>query len=72
MTSFGEHVVALLDHLGADRAVIGCTSLGANVSLEVAVIAPERLTAAASDFALDCWGGAGVAAGTTTARARKR
>ncbi|MDN5893859.1 MAG: alpha/beta hydrolase [Nocardioides sp.] len=43
MTSFGEQVVALLDHLGADRAVIGGTSLGANVSLEVADIAPERV-----------------------------
>lgn len=43
MTSFGEQVVALLDHLGADRAVVGGTSLGANVSLEVADIAPERV-----------------------------
>lgn len=43
MTSFGEQVVALLDHLGADQAVVGGTSLGANVALEVAVIAPERV-----------------------------
>jgi pimeloyl-ACP methyl ester carboxylesterase len=43
MTAFGEQVVALLDHLGADQAVIGGTSLGANVSLEVAVLAPERV-----------------------------
>jgi pimeloyl-ACP methyl ester carboxylesterase len=43
MTSFGEQVVALLDHLGAERAVVGGTSLGANVSLEVAVLAPERV-----------------------------
>jgi pimeloyl-ACP methyl ester carboxylesterase len=43
MTSFGEQVVALLDHLGAEQAVIGGTSLGANVALEVAVIAPERV-----------------------------
>ena len=43
MTAFGEQVVALLDHLGADQAVIGGTSLGANVSLEVATIAPERV-----------------------------
>ena len=28
MTAFGEQVVALLDHLGADEAVIGGTSLG--------------------------------------------
>ena len=35
--------MALLDHLGAEQAVIGGTSLGANVSLEVADIAPERV-----------------------------
>jgi pimeloyl-ACP methyl ester carboxylesterase len=43
MTAFGEQVLALLDHLGADQAVIGGTSLGANVSLEVADAAPERV-----------------------------
>jgi pimeloyl-ACP methyl ester carboxylesterase len=43
MTAFGEQVIALLDELGADQAVIGGTSLGANVSLEVAVSAPERV-----------------------------
>jgi pimeloyl-ACP methyl ester carboxylesterase len=43
MTAFGEQVVALLDHLGAAQAVVGGTSLGANVSLEVAAIAPERV-----------------------------
>jgi pimeloyl-ACP methyl ester carboxylesterase len=43
MTAFGEQVVALLDHLGADEAVVGGTSLGANVSLEVADVAPERV-----------------------------
>ncbi|WP_337191757.1 alpha/beta fold hydrolase [Nocardioides flavescens] len=43
MTAFAEQVVALLDHLGADQAVIGGTSLGANVSLEVADLAPERV-----------------------------
>ncbi|HEX5988019.1 MAG TPA: alpha/beta hydrolase [Nocardioides sp.] len=41
--AFGEQVVALLDHLGAEQAVIGGTSLGANVSLEVADVAPERV-----------------------------
>jgi len=44
MTAFAEQVVGLLDHLGVERAVIGGTSLGANVSLEVADIAPERVT----------------------------
>ena len=43
MTAFAEQVVALLDHLGAAQAVVGGTSLGANVSLEVADIAPERV-----------------------------
>ncbi len=43
MTSFGEQVVALLDHLGAEQAVVGGTSLGANVSLEVADAAPDRV-----------------------------
>ena len=43
MTAFGEQVIALLDHLGAEQAVVGGTSLGANVSLEVAVLAPERV-----------------------------
>src|SRR3712207_1161157 len=43
MTAFAEQVIALLDHLGAEQAVVGGTSLGANVSLEVADIAPERV-----------------------------
>jgi pimeloyl-ACP methyl ester carboxylesterase len=43
MTSFAEQVVALLDELGARRAVVGGTSLGANVALEVAVLAPDRV-----------------------------
>jgi pimeloyl-ACP methyl ester carboxylesterase len=43
MTAFGEQTIALLDHLGAERAVIGGTSLGANVSLEAAVLAPGRV-----------------------------
>lgn len=43
MTAFAEQVVALLDHLGPPQAVIGGTSLGANVTLEVAAIAPERV-----------------------------
>lgn len=43
MSAFAEQVIALLDHLGADQAVVGGTSLGANVSLEVAVLAPERI-----------------------------
>ena len=43
MTAFAEQVVDLLDHLGAPEAVIGGTSLGANVALEVADHAPDRV-----------------------------
>ncbi len=43
MTSFGRQVVGLLDHLEIEQAVVGGTSLGANVTLEVADAAPERL-----------------------------
>jgi pimeloyl-ACP methyl ester carboxylesterase len=43
MSFFGEQVVALLDELELDQAVVMGTSLGANVSLEVASAAPERL-----------------------------
>jgi pimeloyl-ACP methyl ester carboxylesterase len=43
MTAFAEQAVALLDHLDVDQAVVGGTSLGANVTLEVAAAAPERL-----------------------------
>lgn len=43
MPQYGADVVALLDHLGLAQAVIGGTSLGANVALEVAAAAPERV-----------------------------
>ncbi len=43
MTAFGEQVIGLLDELGIDQAVVGGTSLGANASLEVAVLAPGRV-----------------------------
>ena len=43
MEQFGRDIVALLDHLAIPEAVIGGTSLGANVSLEVAVAAPARV-----------------------------
>ena len=40
---YGRHVIAALDALGIDRAVIGGTSLGANIALEVAVRDPDRV-----------------------------
>jgi pimeloyl-ACP methyl ester carboxylesterase len=43
MTLFSEQVIGLLDHLELDEAVVGGTSLGANVTLEVAAHSPERL-----------------------------
>ena len=43
MPMFGEQVIALLDHLELDEAVVTGTSLGANVALEAAALAPERL-----------------------------
>jgi pimeloyl-ACP methyl ester carboxylesterase len=43
MSEFARQALALLDHLELDQAVVGGTSLGANVTLELAAIAPERL-----------------------------
>jgi pimeloyl-ACP methyl ester carboxylesterase len=45
MPQFGRDVVALLDHLELTQAVVGGTSLGANVALEAAVAAPARVRA---------------------------
>ena len=45
MTRFGRQVIALLDHLELAEAVVGGTSLGANVTLEAAVLAPDRVRA---------------------------
>ena len=43
MPQFGAQALSLLDHLEIERAVVGGTSLGANVTLEAAVQAPERM-----------------------------
>lgn len=43
MPFFADQVVALMDHLELDEAVVGGTSLGANTTLEVASKASERL-----------------------------
>ncbi|MBX3250480.1 MAG: alpha/beta fold hydrolase [Myxococcales bacterium] len=45
MSQYGRDVIALLDHLGLEQAVVGGTSLGANVTLEAAVAAPDRIRA---------------------------
>jgi pimeloyl-ACP methyl ester carboxylesterase len=43
MPLFARQVEALLDHLEQAQAVVGGTSLGANVALELAVGGPERV-----------------------------
>ncbi|MEC3919375.1 alpha/beta fold hydrolase [Nocardia sp. CDC160] len=43
MPRFAEYVLAVLDELGLDQVVLAGRSLGANTTLEVALIAPQRL-----------------------------
>src|SRR6266498_1284001 len=43
MTFFARQVEALMDHLGIDKAVVGGTSLGANTTLELAYLSPDRV-----------------------------
>ncbi len=43
MDLYARQVLALLDHLGVEKAVLGGPSLAANVSLIVAATAPERV-----------------------------
>ena len=43
MPLFARQMEALLDHLGLDTAVVGGTSLGANVALELVTRRPERV-----------------------------
>jgi pimeloyl-ACP methyl ester carboxylesterase len=43
MRFFADQVVALMDHLGLEQAVVMGTSLGANTALEIASAAPQRL-----------------------------
>ncbi len=43
MDDYARRVVHLLDELGVERAVVGGMSLGADVTLQMAVQAPERL-----------------------------
>lgn len=45
VSEFADDVVALLDHLEIETAVIGGLSLGANVAYEVALRHPERVRA---------------------------
>jgi pimeloyl-ACP methyl ester carboxylesterase len=43
MPEYGREIIALLDHLEVDEAVVMGTSLGANATLEAASLAPARL-----------------------------
>jgi pimeloyl-ACP methyl ester carboxylesterase len=43
MTAFAQQTIALLDRLKIEEAVVGGTSMGANITLEIASVAPERL-----------------------------
>ena len=43
MQLFGEQVLALMDHLELEDAVVLGTSLGANTALELAALAPRRV-----------------------------
>ncbi|HEX5820743.1 MAG TPA: alpha/beta hydrolase [Solirubrobacterales bacterium] len=45
MTFFARQVEGLMDHLGIDQAVVGGTSLGANATLELNHMSPERVKA---------------------------
>jgi pimeloyl-ACP methyl ester carboxylesterase len=45
MPQFAGQTLALLDHLEIEQAVVGGTSLGANVTLCVASVAPQRVRA---------------------------
>jgi pimeloyl-ACP methyl ester carboxylesterase len=45
MAFFGAQLVALMDHLQIEQAVVMGTSLGANAALEIASTSPERLRA---------------------------
>jgi len=43
IAEFARQALALLDHLELEQAVVGGTSLGANATLELSAVAPERL-----------------------------
>ena len=43
--TFADDVIAVMDHAGIDRAIVGGISMGAGVSLNIALRYPERLRA---------------------------
>jgi pimeloyl-ACP methyl ester carboxylesterase len=61
MDSYARHVVAVLDELGVEQAAIGGVSLGANVALQVAALAPERVRALVVEMPVLEWAVPGAA-----------
>jgi len=61
MDSYARHVVKLIETLGAEQAAVGGVSLGANVSLQAAVIAPERVRALVVEMPVLEWAVPGAA-----------
>lgn len=62
MDLYGQQVVALLDHLDTDQAVLGGVSLGANVSLHAAAAAPDRVRGMVLEMPLLDWAAPAAAA----------
>ena len=61
MDSYARHVVNLIDALGVEQAAVGGVSLGANVSLQTAVMAPERVRALVVEMPVLEWAVPGAA-----------
>lgn len=61
MDSYARHVIALLDELGVDQAAVGGVSLGANVALQVAALAPDRVRALVVEMPVLEWAVPGAA-----------
>ena len=61
MDSYAGRVLAVLDELGVDQAAVGGVSLGANVALQVAVMAPERVRALVVEMPVLEWATPGAA-----------
>jgi pimeloyl-ACP methyl ester carboxylesterase len=61
MDSYARHVVALMDELGLEETVVGGMSLGANVALQVAIQAPERMRGLLIEMPVLEWAAPGAA-----------
>lgn len=60
MDSYARHVIALLEFLGVEQAAVGGVSLGANVALQAAVLAPERVRALVVEMPVLEWAAPGA------------